>query len=133
MNYYLIATDDIGLSKYKVCSFTRQKIINKRYSEEQMREYYLERHKRRKKRRNGESKAIERRRALRMKVFERDGNACVFCGTTENLTMDHVIPKQLKGQYTFDNLQTLCFSCNQEKANKFPYNYQTEQRIKKVG
>lgn len=33
-------------------------------------------------------------------------------------TKDHIYPKSLGGATTLDNLQTMCASCNEEKADK---------------
>lgn len=51
-------------------------------------------------------------------IFERDGYKCLACGTTKNLTKDHIIPKALGGNSEVDNLQTLCFKCNGEKGKR---------------
>jgi len=53
---------------------------------------------------------------LRASVYERDGRACLFCGATESLSLDHIHPYSLGGPDTFDNLQTLCRSCNSRKG-----------------
>lgn len=57
-----------------------------------------------------------RRKHLREAVFERDGRACVRCGTTERLTIDHVVPIALGGDNDLSNLQVLCLSCNTRKG-----------------
>lgn len=41
---------------------------------------------------------------------------CVYCGTTENLTLDHIIPVCCGGRPTIDNAQTLCGPCNNWKS-----------------
>ncbi|MFF9003630.1 HNH endonuclease [Streptomyces achromogenes] len=53
--------------------------------------------------------------ALRQFVYERDGYRCVRCGTTEDLTLDHVHPWVLGGKNSADNLRTLCRPCNSSK------------------
>ena len=53
---------------------------------------------------------------LRMAVYERDGFQCLHCGEVENLTLDHIHPYSLGGEDTFENLQTLCRSCNSRKG-----------------
>lgn len=58
------------------------------------------------------------RQALRLAVYERDGFACLHCGTTERLSLDHIYPYSLGGRETLDNLQTLCRSCNSRKGAK---------------
>lgn len=54
--------------------------------------------------------------ALRQAVYDRDGNACLHCGATERLSLDHIHPWSLGGPDTLDNLQTLCRSCNSRKG-----------------
>lgn len=49
--------------------------------------------------------------------MERDGGACLHCGATEDLTLDHIKPWSEGGDSGVDNLQLLCFACNQAKAN----------------
>jgi len=55
---------------------------------------------------------------IRKKVFERDGKFCKHCGSTENLSMDHIIPVSKNGENSLENLQVLCRSCNSSKGNK---------------
>lgn len=53
--------------------------------------------------------------ALRKAVYERDGWACVRCGRTDSLTVDHKWPHIRGGALALENLQTLCASCNTAK------------------
>jgi len=43
---------------------------------------------------------------------------CVFCGTKENITLDHVIPVARGGRHSVGNLMPLCLSCNTSKQDK---------------
>lgn len=56
--------------------------------------------------------------ALRTKVFERNAYRCVHCATHVDLTVDHIKPESKGGTLAFDNLQTLCRSCNSIKGAK---------------
>lgn len=50
-------------------------------------------------------------------VYRRDGGRCVYCGSTENLQLDHIIPFSKGGATTLENLQLLCQKCNLGKSN----------------
>jgi len=60
---------------------------------------------------------------LRHAVLKRDRYRCVKCGANPKddksvrLEVDHVIPGSRGGPATMENLQTLCFSCNQGKKD----------------
>ena len=51
-------------------------------------------------------------------VYRRDGGRCVYCGATENLHLDHIIPFSRGGATNVENLQLLCQKCNLTKSNK---------------
>ena len=51
-------------------------------------------------------------------VNKRDGGRCVYCGSTQNLQLDHIIPFSKGGATTLENMQLLCQKCNVEKSNK---------------
>lgn len=44
---------------------------------------------------------------------------CVYCGATENITTEHVIPITRGGTHSIGNLTSACRSCNFSKGSKF--------------
>lgn len=57
-------------------------------------------------------------------ILERDECVCQYCGRkfAENeLTIDHVIPRERGGRNTWENLVTACRQCNSLKANRLPH------------
>ena len=59
-------------------------------------------------------------RPTRNLIMKRDGYKCLYCGATENLTLDHILPSSRGGEDTWENLATCCGSCNVKKGNKTP-------------
>lgn len=57
---------------------------------------------------------------LRAVILERDGNTCCHCGSSSDLTVDHIVPERLGGTLDPSNLQTLCRSCNSKKGIRKP-------------
>lgn len=53
---------------------------------------------------------------VRTAVYERDDYRCVACGSTGNLSVDHIVPWSRGGEHTMDNFQTLCLPCNIRKG-----------------
>lgn len=60
--------------------------------------------------------------SLRKKVLKRDNYRCVYCGSTENLQVDHKIPRKYGGNDHFENLVTACQVCNIRKSAKLEDN-----------
>ena len=60
---------------------------------------------------------------LRFLVMQRDGFRCCSCGSSPakghavSLQVDHVVPWNRGGETTFENLQTLCETCNIGKSD----------------
>ena len=62
-------------------------------------------------------------RFSRRNIFERDKNACQYCGKRipkADLTLDHVVPRSRGGVDSWDNLVLACMPCNIRKANRTP-------------
>lgn len=49
-------------------------------------------------------------------LVERDGEYCRHCGTSNNLSVDHIHALANGGSNETDNLQLLCRSCNSRKG-----------------
>jgi len=47
------------------------------------------------------------------------GHVCMSCGSTEEITLDHVVPRADNGWSSLSNLQLLCKSCNVSKADSY--------------
>ncbi len=47
-----------------------------------------------------------------------NGARCVYCGATDNLSIDHLFPRIKGGEDNADNLVCCCKSCNSSKGKK---------------
>ena len=57
----------------------------------------------------------------RAEIFNRDQHTCQYCGKqSQNLTLDHVIPRHQGGRHTWENLVSACDTCNRRKAGRTP-------------
>jgi 5-methylcytosine-specific restriction endonuclease McrA len=65
-------------------------------------------------------KKLMENRPTRNLIMKRDGYKCLYCGATENLTLDHIIPQSRGGENSWENLVTCCGSCNVKKGNRTP-------------
>lgn len=57
----------------------------------------------------------------RKNLFRRDCCRCQYCGkqmVTEELTIDHVIPRSKGGPTSWENCVLACVNCNSKKANR---------------
>jgi 5-methylcytosine-specific restriction endonuclease McrA len=66
----------------------------------------------------------------RHNIFKRDRNRCVYCGTKDSLTIDHVVPRSQGGRDSWHNLVTACQKCNAKKGNMTPEEAGMELRHK---
>lgn len=56
----------------------------------------------------------------RLNIFKRDNNTCQYCNKkpgSEELTIDHVIPRSRGGKTTWENCVLACVSCNSIKGS----------------
>ncbi len=56
----------------------------------------------------------------RKSVLARDGYTCVYCGSRESLTLDHVFPRHRGGETTWENVVCSCLKCNNKKGARTP-------------
>jgi 5-methylcytosine-specific restriction endonuclease McrA len=59
----------------------------------------------------------------RRNIFRRDRFTCQFCGRqpgSEELTIDHVVPRAQGGTSTWENCVLACIDCNARKADRTP-------------
>ena len=56
----------------------------------------------------------------RKSVLARDSYTCVYCGSRESLTLDHVFPRHRGGETTWENVVCCCLRCNNKKGSRTP-------------
>jgi 5-methylcytosine-specific restriction endonuclease McrA len=59
----------------------------------------------------------------RRNIFKRDHFTCQYCGAqpgSEELTLDHVIPRSQGGESRWENCVLACLACNKRKADRTP-------------
>lgn len=59
----------------------------------------------------------------RRNIFARDSNKCQYCGkkfSTQDLSLDHVVPRSQNGKSTWDNIVCCCIKCNVKKGGRTP-------------
>ena len=59
----------------------------------------------------------------RRNIFKRDRFTCQYCGVqpgSEELTLDHVIPRAQGGESRWSNCVLACMECNKRKADRTP-------------
>lgn len=67
-------------------------------------------------------------------LVERDGKECLFCGTDEDLTLEHIVPLSCEGTNHLSNLALLCEDCNQSvghmsAAEKFRFGMEVRASV----
>ncbi|MGB9521849.1 MAG: HNH endonuclease, partial [Anaerolineales bacterium] len=60
-------------------------------------------------------------RLTKKEILRRDDYVCQYCGQrSPYLTVDHVIPRHLGGEYSWENLVAACPACNHRKGSHTP-------------
>ena len=60
----------------------------------------------------------EAKRLWRKHIKEQWNHQCAYCGSEENLTIDHILPQSKGGQDTTKNVVCCCHFCNQSKGHE---------------
>lgn len=66
-------------------------------------------------------------------IFRRDNYLCQYCNaalTYAEATIDHVHPRSLGGEFSWENCVTSCVSCNLFKGNRTPEQANMRLKIK---
>lgn len=68
----------------------------------------------------GDPRNTKAYRRQRLKVLARDGHVCMYCGTSEQLTVDHVLPIKYHPELAMDmeNMVIACKPCNSRKGSR---------------
>lgn len=53
-------------------------------------------------------------------IYRRDNHTCQYCGSTRNLTIDHLVPRCRGGGDSWENTLLACSRCNTVKGSKTP-------------
>ena len=61
----------------------------------------------------------EAKRKWRQSIKEYWDYKCAYCGSEENLTLDHITPKAKGGTDRITNLVCACSSCNSDKGHRY--------------
>ena len=54
----------------------------------------------------------------RFNVFLRDKFSCQYCGSRNELTFDHLLPRSRGGKTNWENVVTACSNCNVQKGGR---------------
>ena len=54
----------------------------------------------------------------RFNVFLRDKFSCQYCGSKNELTFDHLLPRSKGGKTNWENVVTACSNCNVQKGGR---------------
>jgi 5-methylcytosine-specific restriction endonuclease McrA len=63
-------------------------------------------------------KKLMQNKPSRAMIYKRDGHKCQYCGSTRNLTIDHIFPASKGGDNSWENLVVACMPCNTRKGDK---------------
>lgn len=61
--------------------------------------------------------SAEAKRLWRQQIREKWNHQCAYCGSEEDLTIDHIVPQSKGGVDATINVVCCCKSCNQSKGH----------------
>jgi CRISPR/Cas system Type II protein with McrA/HNH and RuvC-like nuclease domain len=59
----------------------------------------------------------EAKRLWRKEIREKWNNRCAYCGSEQELTIDHIVPRSKGGADFTKNVVCACHECNQDKGH----------------
>ena len=80
----------------------------------------------------------EAKRLWRQNIKDAWTNECAYCGSEENITLDHILPQCKGGLDIKTNVVACCHSCNQSKGHTpwetwyYDQDYFTEERYNTI-
>lgn len=63
------------------------------------------------------SSSAEAKRMWKESIKNQWDNKCAYCGSTENLTLDHIVPRSKGGSNHINNVLCACKNCNADKGH----------------
>ena len=80
----------------------------------------------------------EAKRMWRREIREKWEHQCAYCGSEDNLTIDHVVPQSKGGMDFTKNVVCCCHDCNQSKGHEHwklwyvQQDFYSEERFDKI-
>lgn len=74
----------------------------------------------------------EAKRLWRKHIKEKWNHECAYCGSTENLTLDHIVPQMRGGNNHITNVLCSCASCNGAKSHSDWLDWYQQQEFYKI-
>jgi hypothetical protein len=65
------------------------------------------------------SSKSEAKRLWRQNIKDAWNNKCAYCGSDQNITLDHILPQCKGGLDIKTNVVACCHSCNQSKGHEY--------------
>lgn len=81
-----------------------------------------------------ETPIVEKRKEIsdftRSVIYDRDGEQCRVCGSTDMLSIHHIVPRSRHRNHDYCNLILVCGMCHHyAEAGKLPFNVHSERDL----